>query len=126
MEAAEESDHRLEADAAGEAESHRVVVGFALKMARVASLNKDGREGAGGGEERADVAEEEANENEEAHLSQHELHAVPMVDVTEFMAEDGEKFLVGFGDCDYFVGQDDGTAWKGEGVGACSKFRNSM
>ena len=59
----------LEADAAGDAESNGVVVGLALKMARVASLNQDGGEGASGGEERADVAEEEADEKEKAHFS---------------------------------------------------------
>ena len=68
-EAMEEGDHRSEADAAGDAESNGVVVGLALKMTRVASLNEDGGEGASGGEERADVAEDEADEKEKAHFS---------------------------------------------------------
>lgn len=68
-EATEEGDHRLEADATGDAEPNGVVVGLALKMARVASLNQDGGEGASGGEEGADVAEEEADEEEKTHFS---------------------------------------------------------
>ena len=47
---------------------------------------------------------------------------MPVVDVTEFMAEDGEEFVVGLGDFDHLVGEDDGTARKGEGVGASSEF----
>ncbi len=47
---------------------------------------------------------------------------MPVVDVTEFMAEDGEEFVVGLGDFDHLVGEDDGTARKGEGVGARIEF----
>ena len=46
---------------------------------------------------------------------------MPVVDVTEFMAEDGEEFVVGLGDFDYLVGEDDGTA-REEGVGARIEF----
>ncbi len=71
VEAAEESDHRFKADAADHAEPDGIVVGLALELARVAGLNEDGWEGACGGEESADITEEEADEKEDAHFAKH-------------------------------------------------------
>ena len=43
---------------------------------------------------------------------------MPVMDVTKFVTEDGKELVVGLGDFNYFVGEDDSTARQGEGVRA--------